>query len=106
MTKCPICDKECEPSGSKSYQAHLRNKHPQYWAQARKLRQLATLTLVISLALTLLLVSVFYHADELGFAMMGLATLFLAFSSAFSLRERGLYKRFTNRTMSRKKRAR
>ncbi len=104
LTKCPICDKECSPHDPQSYVVHLQSKHPLYWAQARKLRQLATLTLVISMILTLLLVSVFYYADQLGFSVMGLATLFLAFSSAFSLRERGLYKRFKNRTMNRKKR--
>jgi len=106
MTKCPICNKECSPRGPNSYQLHVQSEHPQYWAQARKLRQLATITLIVSLALTLLLISVFYNADQLGYAMMGLATLFLAFSSAFSLRERGLYKRFTSKTVNRRKKGR
>jgi hypothetical protein len=103
MTKCPICNKECNPRGPNSYQVHVRSKHPEYWAQARKLRRLATLTLVVSLALTLLLILMFYNADQLGFSLMGLATLFLAISSGFSLRERGLYKRFTGRTVNRRK---
>ena len=106
MTKCPICNKECSGRGPHSYVAHLQSEHPQYWTQARKLRQLATLTLIISLAMTFLLVLVFYSPDELGFVVMGLATLFLAFSSAFSLRERGLPKRFTKVTVDRKKRGR
>jgi len=103
MTKCPICSKEFNSRGPNSYQVHVMSRHPEYWAQARKLRQLATLTLVVSLALTLLLILMFYNADQLGFSLMGLATLFLAISSSFSLRERGLYKRFTGRTVNRKK---
>jgi hypothetical protein len=104
MPECPICNKEFSPHGPNSYRAHLQSKHPRYWEKARRLRQLATLTLVISLALTLLLVTVFYCADQLGYTMMGLATLFLALSSAFSLKERGLFKTFTDKSNSRKKR--
>jgi hypothetical protein len=67
-----------------------------YWAKARRLRQIATVNLIISLSFTILLVTLFYSPNELGYAIMGLATLFLAISAAFSLRERGLGKRYRN----------
>lgn len=89
MPECPICNKEFSAGGPHSYRAHLQSKHPQDREQARRLRQLATLTLIISLALTLLLVTVFYYPDQLGYTMMGLATLFLCFHLHFLLRREG-----------------
>jgi hypothetical protein len=53
--------------------------------------------LIISLAFTVLLLTFFYSPDELGYATMGLASLFLAISAVFSLRERRLGKRFRNK---------
>jgi hypothetical protein len=68
-----------------------------YWAEARRLRRIATVNLIISLAFTVLLLTFFYSPEELGYATMGLAALFLAISAVFSLRERGLGKRFRNK---------
>ena len=95
MPECPVCEREFESQGSNSYSEHVQAKHPLYWARARRLRQIATVNLVVSLSLTVLLVTFFYSPDELGYTVMGLATLFLAISAAFSLRERGLGKRYS-----------
>jgi hypothetical protein len=56
-------------------------------------------SLLISLTFTFLLLFVFYSPNELGYAVMGLAALFLAISATFSLRERGLAKRYRNRDL-------
>jgi hypothetical protein len=97
LLECPICEKEFELRGSNSYSVHMQTKHPLYWAKARRLRQIATADLIISLSLTILLLVFFYSFNEIGYAVMGLATLFLAISAVFSLRERGLGKRYRNR---------
>lgn len=97
MLECQICEKEFKLRGANSYSVHMQIKHPLYWAKARRLRQIATFNLIISLSFTILLLAVFYSPGELGYAVMGLATLFLAISAAFSLRERGLAKRYRNK---------
>lgn len=84
--------------GPNSFAVHVQTKHYQYWAKAKRLRLVATLNLIISLFFTILLASFFYFPNELGYTTMALAALFLALSAAFSLRERGLAKRFTRRT--------
>ncbi len=106
MPECPICNKEFSSRGQNSYKAHVRREHPEYWAKAERLSRLAILTLVVSLVLTFLLATVFYFPNELGFTMMGLAALFLAFSSAFALKERGLAGRFTKKPRQHKNRKR
>jgi hypothetical protein len=97
LPECPICEKEFESRGSTSYALHVQTKHPLYWAKAKQLRLYATVNLIISFALTILLVTLYYSFDELAYVTMGLATLFLAISAAFSLRERGLDKRFKSK---------
>ena len=73
---------------------HIKINHHELWLKSRRLRRLATSSLIVSLILTILLSTVFYYPDAVGYSVMGLATLFLAFSAAFSLRDRSLPKRF------------
>nr|MDO8097562.1 hypothetical protein [Candidatus Njordarchaeota archaeon] len=93
MPECPICDRELDWRGSNSYKKHIQESHRLYWLKARRLTRLATSTLIISLILTFLVATVFYSPDAMGYSVMGLAALFLAFSTAFTLKERALTKR-------------
>jgi uncharacterized membrane protein len=106
LPECPLCNKEFSSGGQNSYKAHVRREHPEYWAKAKRLSRLATSTLVVSLALTFLLATVFYFPDELGFTVMGVAVLFLAVSSVFALKERGLPGRFRKKPRQHKNRKR
>jgi hypothetical protein len=67
---------------------------------------LAASTLVISLALTFILTTVFYFPNQLGFTVMGFAALFLVLSSVFALKERGLSERFRRESEQVKKKKR
>lgn len=73
---------------------HIKIEHHELWLKSRRLRRLATSSLIISLILTILLSTVFYYPDAVGYSVMGLATLFLAFSAALTLRDRSLPKKF------------
>lgn len=107
MSECPICDKKLELRGSNSYKKHIQESHRLYWLKARQLTRLATSTLSISLILTFLVATVLYSPDAIGYSVMGLAALFLAFSAAFTLKERALPDKYRKGTkQEEKKRAR
>jgi len=93
LSECPGCDRELEWRGSNSYKKHIQESHRSYQLKARRLTQLATSTLIISLILTFLVATVFYSPDATGYSVMGLAALFLAISAAFTLKERALARR-------------
>jgi hypothetical protein len=105
LPECPICSKKLEWRGSNSYKKHIQEEHYSYWQEARRFQRLAVLTLTISLALTFLVATTFfsYNPDATAYLIIGLAALFLAFSSAFTFKERALPKKYGKSTRQRKK---